>query len=215
MSLPLRSGGALPSIGRGCWKLGQADTSATVLAAIRGGYRHLDCACDYGNEREVGEGIAAAITEGIVTRADLWVTSKLWCTYHSPEHVEAALARTLADLQLSYLDLWLIHFPIPLQYVPMETRYPPSWRPADDSLPMTTVDVPLIDTWRAMVALAAGAAPRVRHLGVCNMTTSLLADLMRACAAGGLPQPEVLQVELVRLCVCVCGSRRHALLRTS
>ena len=89
--------------------------------------RHLDCACDYGNEVEVGLGIARAIDEGLVTREDLWITSKLWNTYHAPEHVEPAIRRTLSDLGVEYVDLYLIHFPISLRYVPFEERYPPEW----------------------------------------------------------------------------------------
>jgi len=77
----------------------------------------LDGACDYGNEVEVGQGIKRAIDEGIVTRKDLWVTSKLWNTFHRAEHVESACRRTLTDLGLEYLDLYLIHFPISIKYV--------------------------------------------------------------------------------------------------
>ena len=77
----------------------------------------LDCACDYGNEKEVGEGIRAALDAGTCTREELWVTSKLWNTFHAKEHVGAALRRSLDDLQLEYLDLYLIHFPIPLKSV--------------------------------------------------------------------------------------------------
>lgn len=195
-SLPLRDGTKMPALGLGCWKLPRAQAADAVFAALVAGYRALDCAADYGNEKEVGAGIARAIAEGVVTRGDLWVTSKLWCTYHEPEHVAAALARTLADLGLAYVDLYLIHFPIPLKFVPFETRYPPEWLhdPAAPSPRLEFSGVPLIDTWRAMVALPpAGGA---RHVGVCNMTTGLLADLMRAAAAEGLPAPEVLQVEI-------------------
>ena len=74
--------------------------------------------CADGNEAEVGEGINEAITLGLVTRAELWVTSKLWNTYHAAEHVEAAARRSLADLQLEYFDLYLVHFPIALKSVP-------------------------------------------------------------------------------------------------
>ena len=72
----------------------------------------------------MGEGIKEAITQGLVRREELWVTSKLWNTYHAAEHVEAAARRSLSDLQLTYLDLYLVHFPIALRYVPFETRYP-------------------------------------------------------------------------------------------
>lgn len=64
---------------------------------------------------------------GIVERKDLWVTSKLWNTYHAKEHVELACRKSLADLGLDYVDLYLIHFPISQKFVPIETRYPPEW----------------------------------------------------------------------------------------
>ena len=116
--------GEMPAIGFGLWKIAREDTAAMVRSAIAEGYRHLDSAADYGNEAEVGEGLQAALSEGLVTREELWVTSKLWNTYHRPEHVRAACERTLQDLRLSELDLYLIHFPIALQYVDFDTRYP-------------------------------------------------------------------------------------------
>jgi D-xylose reductase len=87
-SIALRGGARMPAIGLGCWKIPKDVCAGAVLSAIKVGYRHLDGACDYGNEVEVGAGIASAIKEGLVTRADLWVTSKIWMTYHDPAHVE-------------------------------------------------------------------------------------------------------------------------------
>lgn len=89
-----------------------------------------------GNEAEVGEGIKEAIAQGLVRREELWVTSKLWNTYHAAEHVEAAARRSLSDLQLTYVDLYLVHFPISLRYVPFETRHPnPSPNPNLGTMP--------------------------------------------------------------------------------
>jgi diketogulonate reductase-like aldo/keto reductase len=68
-----------------------------------------------------------AIDEGIVTRKEMWITGKLWNTFHRKEHVKAACLKSMKDLGVDYLDLYLIHFPIALKYVPMETRYPPEW----------------------------------------------------------------------------------------
>jgi len=107
----------MPSIGLGNWKIPKEKTADTVYAALKAGFRHLDCACDYGNEAEVGVGLANAIAGGICSRDEVWVTSKLWNTYHSPEHVRLACERSLNDLQLDYLDVYLVHFPIALEFV--------------------------------------------------------------------------------------------------
>lgn len=98
-----------------------------VSDAIEVGWRHFDCACDYGNEKEVGEGLRQGMEANLVSRQELWITSKLWNTYHSPEHVQMACEKSLSDLGLDYLDLYLVHFPISLKFVPFETRYPPEW----------------------------------------------------------------------------------------
>jgi D-xylose reductase len=191
-ALTLRTGAQLPVLGLGTWKIPRDVCADTVFDAIAAGYRHLDCACDYGNETEVGQGIARAIGEGLVTREDLWITSKLWNTYHRPEHVESALRRTLADLGVDRLDLYLIHFPISLRFIAFEERYPPEWLfdPEADEPRMEFDPVPLAQTWAAMERLVD--AGLVRNIGVCNMTTGMISDLL----AGARIPPAVLQVEM-------------------
>jgi D-xylose reductase len=183
---------APPEVGLGLWKIEKPAVARLVTEAVGVGYRHIDSACDYGNEPEAGEGIRQALRAGLCRREELWVTSKLWNTFHAPEHVRPACERTLRDLGLDHLDLYLVHFPIAQAYVPPETRYPPGWF-FDPSAPrpaMRPVRVPLADTWAAMEDLVA--AGLVRHVGVCNYGVSLLRDLL----ASARIRPAVLQVEL-------------------
>jgi len=191
----LQSGAVLPAVGLGTWKAEPGVVKAAVTQAIKLGYRHIDCACDYGNEGEVGEGIRDAIAAGICTRADLWVTSKLWNTYHAAEHVEMACKRTLADLGLDYLDLYLIHFPISLKYVPFEKRYPPEWVPDPESADpaerkMQVVHVPRTETWGAMERLKEMGL--CREIGVSNHTCQTLIDMLSWCKY----PPAVNQIEI-------------------
>ncbi len=176
----------------GLWKIEPEHTAEIVEQAVECGYRHFDSACDYGNEAEAGEGLRRVLAAGAARREDLWVTSKLWNNYHRGEHVRPALERTLADLQLDYLDLYLIHFPVSLRFVPFETRYPPGWTDDPDAeVPRLRPDpVPIQETWEAMQELVR--AGLVREIGVCNFGVSLLRDLQSYAEI----QPSVLQVEL-------------------
>lgn len=181
----------MPLVGLGLWKIAKEDCAKTVYDAIATGYRHLDSACDYGNEVQVGLGIKRAIDDGLCRREDLWITSKLWNTFHAPEHVRPALEKSLKDLGLDYLDLYLIHFPIAQAYVPFELRYPPEWffDPQAEKPTMKLAKVPLYQTWRAMENLVEQGL--VKHIGVCNYNSALIHDLMTYA----IIQPAVLQIE--------------------
>ncbi|MBU3017946.1 aldo/keto reductase [Paraglaciecola agarilytica] len=181
----------MPKVGFGLWKIPQDICADAVYEAIKAGYRHLDSACDYGNEVQVGQGIKRAIDEGLCTREDLWITSKLWNTYHAKEHVQQAIERSLSDLQLEYLDLYLIHFPIAQPFVAFDDRYPPEWitDPSAKNPKMELAPVPLFETWQAMEALVEKGL--TKEIGVCNYNTGLLNDLM----AYAKIKPAMLQVE--------------------
>ena len=203
-AIRLADGALMPRVGLGLWKIDKADTAGLVADAIEAGYRHLDSAADYGNEAEAGAGIGDALAAGACRREDLWVTSKLWNTYHHPDHVRPACERSLSDLGLDYLDLYLIHFPIALRHVDFATRYPPEWL-YDPTLPeprMETAAVPLAETWRAMERLVEQGL--VRRIGVCNYASGLLHDLfsyarIRPVALQIESHPYLTQTPLLRL----------------
>jgi D-xylose reductase len=190
--LRLASGDSLPQVGLGTWKVAKDRASDLVVEAIQAGYRHFDCACDYGNEPQLGAGLRAALEQRLCRREELWITSKLWNTYHAAEHVRPACERTLRDLGLDYVDLYHVHFPIAQRFVPFETRYPPEWffDPAAPQPRMEPASVPIRETWEAMEDLVR--AGLVRNIGVCNFGVSLLRDLLSWATI----RPAVLQVEL-------------------
>jgi D-xylose reductase len=172
----------------GFWKVAADKAAEICYQAIAAGYRRLDCACDYANEKEVGEGIARAIKEGLCQREDLFVSSKLWNTYHSPEHVPLALNCTLVDLQLTYLDEYLIHFPISTEFVPFKEKYPPEWTNLDGKMILVANDMGA--TWKAMEALVDQNL--CKTIGVCNFSTQLLRQLVSTCRI----RPTTLQIEV-------------------
>lgn len=187
-TITLNTGAKMPVISLGTWKADKGVVKKAVLEALKIGYRGLDCACDYGNEQEVGEAIKEAIASGICKREDLFITSKLWNTYHKAEHVEPACRKTLADLGLDYLDLYLIHFPISLKYIPIEKRYPPEWM--SDAGVMEVEPVPYRETWTAMEALEGKGL--CKAIGVSNLCCHGLQDVLSYCKT----KPAVNQVEL-------------------
>lgn len=106
----LNTGAEIPALGLGTWQSQPGEVKTAVLHAIKVGYRHIDAALCYQNETEVGQGIKEAIDAGIVKREDLFVTTKLWNSYHA--RVDQGLEESLANLGLGYVDLYLMHWPI-------------------------------------------------------------------------------------------------------
>jgi diketogulonate reductase-like aldo/keto reductase len=169
----LYTGATMPGIGLGTFGSDHV-TPAQVATAVRGaaeaGYRHFDCASVYGNEPEVGAALESVIASGI-KRQELWITSKLWNDKHGAGDVIASCRKSLADLRLDYLDLYLVHWPFP-------NFHPPgcdvSSRSADAK---PYIHESYMKTWRKMEELVDRGL--VRHIGTSNMTIPKLKLVLR------------------------------------
>ena len=180
--LTFSNGDTMPAIGLGTWKSAPGEVHDAVIAAIKAGYRHIDCAAIYGNEPEIGQALSEVFSQGIAQREDLWITSKLWNSAHEQADVLPALKKTLGDLQLEYLDLYLMHWPVALQ---SGIGFPET---GDDFLSLE--DVPLTETWKAMKdCLDQGL---VRHIGVSNFSVKKIESLLQK----SVHAPEMNQVEM-------------------
>ena len=181
----LNSGDTIPCIGLGTFGSDHYDSETVASAveqAIRIGYRHIDCAAVYGNEKEIGEKIAKLIKEGVVKREDLWITSKVWNDRH--DDVVGACRQSLSDLQLDYLDLYLVHWPFPNAHakgVSVDSR-DPNARPY--------IHEEYMKVWRDMEELVQSGL--VRNIGTSNMTRAKMELLLRDCHI----RPAVNEMEL-------------------
>jgi diketogulonate reductase-like aldo/keto reductase len=169
----LYTGATMPAVGLGTFGSDHVMPS-TVAAAVKGaaavGYRHVDCAAVYGNEAAVGAAFEEIIRGGI-KREELWVTSKLWNDMHGEEDVIASCRKSLADLRLEYLDLFLVHWPFPNYHPPgcdVHARSP-------NAKPY--IHENYMKTWRKMEELVD--LKLVRHIGTSNMTIAKLKLVLR------------------------------------
>jgi 2,5-diketo-D-gluconate reductase A len=160
--ITLADGNTIPQLGFGVFQIHPADTAAAVALALRAGYRHIDTAQMYGNEREVGEAIRAS---GLA-RSDVFVTSKLSNGQHRPDDARRAFERTLRELGSDYVDLFLIHWPLPTLY-----------------------DGDFVSTWQTLEEFKHDG--RARSIGVSNFQVDHLARLAAECET----VPAVNQIE--------------------
>jgi 2,5-diketo-D-gluconate reductase A len=162
-NVSLNDGNEIPQLGFGVFQIEPADTVAAVTTALETGYRHIDTAEMYGNEKEVGQ----AIRDSGIARDEIWVTSKLNNGFHEPGKAREAFAQTLADLGFDYVDLFLIHWPLPTLY-----------------------DGDYVSTWKTLEEFKADG--RSRSIGVSNFQV----DHLKALAEAGTTAPTVNQIEL-------------------
>lgn len=181
-SLKFKNNDKIPIIGLGTWKSGRREIYRAVREAVKTGYRHFDCAAIYGNEKEIGDALKDSIRAGEITREDIWITSKLWNNAHQKDHVSGALQKTLKDLCLDYLDLYLIHWPVAIK---PEVTYPEQ---GDDFI--SPGELALSETWYAMESCVKKGL--TKHIGVSNFSIRKLGELMETSSIS----PEMNQVEL-------------------
>ena len=182
--MKLSNGISIPEIGFGTWQTPDGKTAADcVKYALSVGYRHIDTAACYGNEKGVGEGIKAAIDEGIVKREDVFLTSKLWNTERGYDKTLRAFEQTMSDLGTDYIDLYLIHWPA------SSHRFA-DWEEIN------------LATWKAMTELYKSG--RIRAIGVSNFEPHHLNALMQTEVKPMVNQieyhPGCLQKEIVEYC---------------
>ncbi|WP_232834946.1 aldo/keto reductase [Pleomorphovibrio marinus] len=180
--LTFANGDQMPAMGLGTWRSEPKEVFNAVIEAINYGYRHIDCAHIYQNEKEIGEALQKAFSDKLVKREDLWITSKLWNDSHLSHDVHPALKNTLSNLQIKYLDLYLIHWPVAIK---KGIDFPST---SGDFL--SYQEAPLPETWEAMESLHELGL--VRHIGVSNFNRNKLKEILASCK---IP-PEVNQVEL-------------------
>jgi len=170
------------SIGLGTWKATGKVVKTAVIEAINAGYRHIDTAAIYGNEVEIGEALSEVFKKGKIKREEVFITSKLWNDSHEKAMVIPALKESLKRLQLDYLDLYLIHWPVAFKHGVLFPGSPSEY--------ITLDKLPIIETWEQMeIAKKEGFA---KHIGVSNFSKLKLQDLVSKAHS----KPEVNQVEM-------------------
>ncbi|XP_039263366.1 aldo-keto reductase family 1 member B1-like [Styela clava] len=187
MSVPnvkLNTGYGMPILGFGTWQSEKGVVGAAVKSALNVGYRHIDCAWVYGNEKEIGDALEETFKEGKIKREDLFLTSKLWNIFHDPEDVEDSLRETLKFLQTDYLDLYLMHWPF--SFFKNDNR---DILPKDGDDKVMNTYIHYLDTWKAMENCQKKGL--VRSIGVSNFNEYQINKIIK----GGSIVPAVHQIE--------------------
>lgn len=181
----LYTGAKMPAVGIGTFgsdKYGPAEIANAVYGAVECGYRLIDCASVYQNEKEIGESLAKLFENQIVKREELFITSKVWNDQH--KEVIKACKQSLEDLGLEYVDLYFVHWPFPNYHAPGcsgDSRNP-------DSKPFIVED--FMEVWKQCEWLLENGY--VKHIGMSNMTIPKLEAVLPLCKI----QPASIEMEL-------------------
>ena len=189
----LNTGARIPTLGLGTWKVSPDKAGPSVKYALReAGYRHIDCAWIYGNEPEIGVALGDVFKNTSVKREDVFITSKLWNTFHPRASVVAACKESLTNLRLDYLDLYLMHWgiAIPAGTEGLKSPVGRNTEYLNEKGILITENIPVRETWEAMQDLIKEGLVKV--IGVANFTAPMLVDLLSYATV----RPSVNQVEL-------------------
>nr|CAB3220806.1 aldose reductase-like [Phallusia mammillata] len=172
------------------------DVRAAVECAIDVGYRHIDCAQMYGNEKGIGLAVEAKIKENKIKREDVFIVSKLWATHNDPKDVRSAFMESLNNLKVGYLDLYLLHFP--MAFVNNGQVFP-----VDEEGKITVVDIDYMETWKELEKLVAEGL--VKNIGISNFNEYQLTRLLKECKVRPASHqielsPYLMQDRMIELC---------------
>jgi alcohol dehydrogenase (NADP+) len=176
-NVKLNNGRDMPIIGFGTFLSAKGEIGDAIKAAIECGYRHIDCAYVYNNEKEIGDALQELFQKKVVTREELFITSKLSASMMHPDEVQKGIKETLANLQVGYLDLYLVHIPVPIESVDGKTR------------PRKLNGYGLQDVWRKMEQCVDNG--QTKSIGVSNYNVQTMLDVINYAKI----QPVVNQVE--------------------
>lgn len=206
-AIPLNTGATIPALGLGTWQSAPGEVKKAVVHAIESGYRHIDCAFCYQNEDEVGEALQDVISRGIVKREDLFITSKLWCTFHT--RAEEGLQKSLDMLKTPYVDLYLMHWPVPMNPKGKSNVFRqdenktnksagnhPLFPKHEDGSRDIDTSITHQDTWKNLEKLIQSHPDKVKAIGVANYSVKYMEKLLKIATI----VPAVNQIENHPLC---------------